>query len=182
MIFSGNTNMDLRTDSEVHYLYIEGTSNTFTRQFQEIYRNVYQVDLVYAESNVLTAGKSTVFDIEELRSPFTDSAVTADADSSSIRGYFATIPPNGVSVGSIRYFQENSDFKYSIQYKNPVSFDKFTIRVMDSAGTLGVSTDTHKLLLRVHIGNPNIRPQMPVDWRDENKQIFEPSSLGLLGN
>jgi len=87
-----------------------------------------------------------------------------------------------VSAGSIRYFQENADFKYSIQYKNPVSFDKFTIRVMDSAGTLGISNDAHKLLLRVHVGNPNIRPQMPVDWRDENKQIFEPSSLGLLGN
>jgi hypothetical protein len=178
MIFLGNTNMDLRTD----YLYIEGSSNTFTRQFQEIYRNVYQVDLVYAESNVLTANKSTVFDIEELRSPFTDSAVTAGANGSNIRGYFATIPPNGVSVGSIRYFQENADFKYSVQYKNPVSFDKFTIRVMDSAGTLGASVDNHKLLLRVHIGNPNMRPQMPVNRRDENNQIFEPESLGLLGN
>ena len=175
--------MDLRTDSEVHYLYIEGLSNTFTRQFQEVYRNVYQVDLVYAESNVITSGKSTVFDIEELRSPFTDSAVTADANSSKIRGYFATIPPNGVSEGSIRVFQENADFKYSIQYKNPVSFDKFTIRVMDSAGTLGASVDMHKLLLRVHVGNPNIRPQMPVDWRDENEQLFEESmGLGLLGN
>ena len=182
MIFLGNTNMDLRTDSEVHYLYIEGTSNTFTRQFQEVYRNVYQVDLVYAESNVITANKSTVFDIEELRSPFTDSAVTSGADSSKIRGYFATIPPNGVSAGSIRYFQENADFKYVIQYKNPVSFDKFTIRVIDSAGTLGASVDNHKLLLRVHIGNPNMRPQMPVNWRDENNQIFEPESLGLLGN
>jgi len=182
MIFLGNTNMDLRTDSEVHYLYIEGTSNVSTRQFQEFYRNVYQVDLVYAESNVITAGSSTVFDIEELRSPFTDSAVTAGADGSKIRGYFATIPAKGVAAESIRYFQENADFKYSIQYKNPVSFDKFTVRVMDSAGTLANANHIHKLLLRVHIGNPNMRPQMPVNWRDENRQIFEPSSLGLLGN
>ena len=64
MIFSGNTNMDLRTDSEVHYLYIEGTSNVSTRQFQEIYRNVYQVDLVYAEATVFTGSNSIVYDIK----------------------------------------------------------------------------------------------------------------------
>jgi len=181
MIFLGNTNMDLRTDSEVHYLYIEGTSNLSMRQFQEVYRNVYQVDLVYAEATVFTDGNSIVYDIEELRSPFTDSAVTEGADSSKIRGFFATIPLNGVAAGSVRYFQEGADFKYSVQYKNPVSFDKLNIRVLDSAGSLGTNGN-YKLLLRVHIGNPNMRPQMPVDWRDENKQIFEPNSLGLLGN
>src|SRR5210317_2065100 len=181
MIFSVNTNMDLRTDSEVHYLYIEGTSNVSMRQFQEVYRNVYQVDLVYAEATVFTDGNSIVYDIEELRSPFTDSAVTEGADSSKIRGFFATIPLNGVAAGSVRYFQEGADFKYSVQYKNPVSFDKLNIRVLDSAGSLGTNGN-YKLLLRVHIGNPNMRPQMPVDWRDENKQIFEPNSLGLLGN
>ena len=173
--------MDLRTDSEVHYLYIEGTSNLSMRQFQEVYRNVYQVDLVYAEATVFTDGNSIVYDIEELRSPFTDSAVTEGADSSKIRGFFATIPLNGVAAGSVRYFQEGADFKYSVQYKNPVSFDKLNIRVLDSAGSLGTNGN-YKLLLRVHIGNPNMRPQMPVDWRDENKQIFEPNSLGLLGN
>jgi len=151
------------------------------RQFQEVYRNVYQVDLVYAEATVFTDGNSIVYDIEELRSPFTDSAVTEGADSSKIRGFFATIPLNGVAAGSVRYFQEGADFKYSVQYKNPVSFDKLNIRVLDSAGSLGTNGN-YKLLLRVHIGNPNMRPQMPVDWRDENKQIFEPNSLGLLGN
>ena len=181
MIFLGNTNMDLRTDSEVHYLYIEGTSNVSTRQFQEVYRNIYQVDLVYAEATVFTGDNSIVYDIEELRTPFTDSAVTAGSDSSKIRGFFATIPTNGVAAGSVRYFQENADFKYSVQYKNPVSFDKLTIRVLDSAGSLGTDDD-HKILLRVHMGNPNMRPQMPVDWRNENNQIFEPDSLGLLGN
>ena len=181
MIFSVNTNMDLRTDSEVHYLYIEGTSNVSARQFQEIYRNIYQVDLVYAEATVSSSGKSIVYDIEELRTPFTDSAITAGSDSSKIRGYFATIPLNGVAAGSVRYFQENTDFKYSVQYKNPVSFDKFTIRVLDSAGSLGTAAG-HNLLLRVHVGNPNMRPQMPVDWRDENRHVFEPDSLGLLGN
>jgi hypothetical protein len=173
--------MDLRTDSEVHYLYVEGSSNVSTRQFQQLYRNVYQVDLVYAEATVFTGDNSIVYDIEELRTPFTDSAITASADSSKIRGFFATIPTKGVVAGSVRYFQENTDFKHSVQYKNPVSFDKFNIRVLDSAGSLGTATG-HKLLLRVHVGNPNIRPQMPVDWRDENKQIFEPDSLGLLGN
>jgi len=173
--------MDLRTDSEVHYLYVEGSSNVSTRQFQQLYRNVYQVDLVYAEATVFTADNSIVYDIEELRTPFTDSAITASADSSKIRGFFATIPNKGVAAGSVRYFQENTDFKYSVQYKNPVSFDKFNVRVLNSEGSLGTDTG-HKLLLRVHIGNPNMRPQMPVDWRDENKQIFEPDSLGLLGN
>ena len=173
--------MDLRTDSEVHYLYIEGTSNVSTRQFQEIYRNIYQVDLVYAEATVFTGSNSIVYDIEELRTPFTDSAVAAGADSSKIRGFFATIPPNGVAAGSIRYFQENTDFKYSVQYKNPVSFDKFNVRVLDSAGSLGTAAG-HKLLLRIHTGNPNMKPQMPVDWRDENRHVFEPDSLGLLGN
>jgi len=136
---------------------------------------------VYAEATVFTGDNSIVYDIEELRTPFTDSAITAGADSSKIRGFFATIPNKGVAAGSVRYFQENTDFKYSVQYKNPVSFDKFSVRVLDSAGSLGTATG-HKLLLRVHMGNPNIRPQMPVDWRDENKQIFEPDSLGLLGN
>lgn len=173
--------MDLRTDSEVHYLYIEGTSNVSSRQFQEIYRNVYQVDLVYAEATVFTGDNTIVYDIEELRTPFTDSALTAGADGSKIRGYFAIIPPNGVAAGSVRYFQENADFKYSVQYKNPVSFDKLTIRVLDSAGSLGTAAG-HKILLRVHCGNPNKRPQMPVDWREENKQLFEGESLGLLGN
>jgi hypothetical protein len=173
--------MDLRTDSEVHYLYIEGTSNVSTRQFQQLYRNVYQVDLVYAEATVFTGNNSIVYDIEELRTPFTDSAITAGSDSSKIRGFFATIPPKGIAAGSVRYFQENTDFKYSVQYKNPVSFDKFNVRVLDSAGSLG-SAAGHKLLLRIHTGNPNMRPQMPADWRDENRHVFEPDSLGLLGN
>jgi hypothetical protein len=62
-----------------------------------------------------------------------------------------------------------------------VSFDKLTIRVLDSAGSLGTAAG-HKILLRVHMGNPNIRPQMPVDWREENNRLFEGESLGMLGN
>jgi len=186
MIFLGNTNMDLRTDSEVHYLYINGTSNVSTKLFSEQYHNVYQVDLCYFEANVSAANSAIVIDIEQLRTPFTDDGTDASASnnfltSSKIRGFFATIPSSNAAANSRRVFKEKSDWKYSVQYKNPVSFDKLNTRILTTAGALGPDK-SHEILLRVHCGNPNKRPQMPVDWRDENNQLFEGESLGLLGN
>jgi len=78
-------------------------------------------------------------------------------------------------------FTENSDWKYSVQYKNPVTFNKLNTRILTTAGALGANK-SHEILLRVHCGNPNKRPQMPVDWMDENRHLFEGDSLGLLGN
>jgi len=178
--------MDLRTDSEVHYLYINGSSNVSTKLFSEQYHNVYQVDLCYFEANVSAANAATVIDIEQLRTPFTDDGSDASSTnnfltSSKTRGFFATIPSSNAAADSRRVFTENTDWKYSIQYKNPVSFDKLNTRILTTAGTLGPATP-HEILLRVHCGNPNKRPQMPVNWQDENRQLYEDDSLGLLGN
>jgi len=179
--------MDLRTDSEIHYLYINGSSNSSTKLFSEQYHNVYQVDLCYFEANVSAANAATVIDIEQLRTPFTDDGSDASSTdnfltSSKIRGFFATIPSSNATANSRRVFTEKNDWKYSIQYKNPVSFDRLNTRILNTDGTLGPEK-SHEILLRVHCGNPNRRPQMPVDWRVENDKLFGDSlSLGLLGN
>jgi len=178
--------MDLRIDSEVHYLYINGSSNVSTKLFSEQYHNVYQVDLCYFEANVSAANAAIVIDIEQLRTPFTDDGTDVSATnnfltSSKVRGFFAVIPSSNAAADSRRVFTEKTDWKYSIQYKNPVSFNKLDTRILTTAGALGLD-ESHEILLRVHCGNPNKRPQMPVDWRDENEQLFGPDSLGLLGN
>ena len=150
-------------EEEVHYLTLKSSGNTSTLIFSQQYSNVTRVELCYASISVKESGEPIVLDIEEFRTGFTDEGldvIKSRETTSPVRGFFVTIPTDGVDAGEKRIFRETSDYLYGIDYSTPINFTRLTTRVLDQSGKPGLE-EGHTLVLRI-ISRRSNEPQTPI--------------------
>lgn len=105
-----------------------------------------------------SANEILFLDIMELRNPSNQEAVAITSasaggfDGSTARGSLGAVPLN-VNVGSIKTFEEHTDYCISVVYPKPVSkLTRLTIQWVNSSGQLVAWSgyDSHSFVLRIH--------------------------------
>jgi len=153
-------------EEEVHYLTLKSSNNASTLIFSQQYSNVTRVELCYASIPVKEKNEPVVLDIEEFRTGYTDEGldvIRSRETTSPVRGFFATIPAEGLEEGERRIFKETSDYLYGINYTTPINFTRLTTRVLDQSGKPGFE-EGHTIVLRIisrRISEPREPPRQP---------------------
>jgi hypothetical protein len=126
----------------------------------------YGTNIYLAPSVVEFSANEILFlDIMELRNPANQEAVSITTtnsggfDGSTARGSLGAVPLN-VNVGSIKTFEENTDYCISVVYPKPISkLTRLTIQWVNSSGQLvgWNGYDSHSFVLRIHYEESNRR-------------------------
>lgn len=165
-------------EEEIHYLMLKSSTNASTLIFSQQYSNVTRVELCYASIPVKVKDEPLVMDIEELRTGYTDEGldvIRSRETTSPVRGFFATIPVDGLEEGERRIFKETSDYLYGINYTTPINFTRLTTRVLDQNGKPGLE-DGHTIVLRIisrRIAElPRQPPRRPLPPRNSQRPVI----------
>ena len=120
-------------------------------------------------------------DIEELRTPTTSEALAMKPDGSgtftgaNARNSFGMIPVN-VNSGSVKSFNEGSDYEIKIEYPHPIDvISRLTIRWVDASGQLVNfnGSENNAALIRFHQDKKEPPPPPPEIDKVELRRILE---------
>jgi len=129
----------------------------------------------------LSVNEYIFLDIDELRTPSTSEALAMKPDGSgtfsgaNARNSFAMIPVN-VNSGTVKSFNESSDFAIKIMYPHPIDVvSRLTIRWVDASGKLvnfnGI--ENNAALLRFHQDKKEPPPPPPEIDKVELRRILD---------
>jgi hypothetical protein len=135
---------------------------------------------LYVSPNVVnfTVADFVFLDVTELRTPTMIDAqmrVGNTYNGSSARGSFAMIPMD-VNSGSIKNFKENTDFRISVYYPEPInSIERLTINWYDRTGTMlnFMGFNNNAFLLRFTLAEKPEFPPPPDTQEVEVKRIID---------
>lgn len=145
----------------------------------QVYQNAY-----YLKSDKIADLSTTDFvflDIEELRTPTTESALAMRPDGSgtfngiNARNSFAVIPVT-VNSGSVRSFNEGADYAVHVEYPHPIDVvSRLTVRWVDPNGQLVNfnGMDNNACVLRFHTKKVEPPPPPPEIDKVELRRILD---------
>ena len=161
-----------------------GTYTANASSTDDVINQIYGPNIWFIKSSKVadfSTNEYIFLDIEELRTPTTSEALAMKPDGSgtfsgaNARNSFAMIPVN-VNSGSVKSFNEGSDFGIKIQYPHPIDvISRLTIRWVDAAGQLvsfnGI--ENNAALLRFHQEKKEPPPPPPEIDKVELRRILE---------
>ena len=161
-----------------------GTYTSNSTSTDEVLNQTYGGSAWYVKSHKMADFSTNEFiflDIEELRTPTTSEALAMKPDGSgtftgaNARNSFGMIPVN-VNSGSVKSFNEGSDYEIKIEYPHPIDvISRLTIRWVDASGQLVNfnGSENNAALIRFHQDKKEPPPPPPEIDKVELRRILE---------
>jgi hypothetical protein len=144
------TQRTLYVDSTYRDVTLYPNGSEFTLHLADPVKNISRVDLVAAcVPHAASASDFIFLDILELRTPDTMCAQALPFAGSSARSSFGLIQMD-VPVGAVKSFKEQSDFRMSATYPQPIdTLSRLTIKWLDASGK-PLDLQDNSFVLRLH--------------------------------